>query len=149
MAVETGAVREHDEELRVRGIDAVAAPRHADNAALEVNVGEFLLQVRILGSAGAIEILAVAGLRHEAVHHPMERHVVVKTFTRELLDAFGMLRREIVAQLDDDAAFGGVDDDRIGLVEIGRQRLRDRGGRTYQRGENGKNSDHENSGSVS
>src|SRR5207237_6500153 len=84
-----------------------------------------------------------------AVHHPMEWHDVVKTFTRELLDAIGMLRREIVAQLDDDAAFGGVDDDRIGLVEVGRQRLRDRGSRAYQRGKNGKNSDHENSGSVS
>ena len=106
------------------------------------------LQVRIFRSAGAVEILAVAGLRHEAVHHAMERHVVVKAFARELLDALGVLGREIGAQLDDDAALGGVDDDRILLVEIGGQRLRDGGSRAEQRGEDGENSDHENSGSV-
>ena len=121
------AVGEHDEELRVRGIDAVAAPRHADDAALERHVGELLLQVRVFRAAGAVEILAVAGLRHEAVHHAVERHVVVITLARELLDALGMLGREIGPQLDDDAALGGVDDDRVLLVEIGWQRLGDRG----------------------
>ena len=77
----------------------------------------------------------------------MERHVVVKAFARELLDALGVLGRDVGAQLDDDAALGGVDHDRIGLVETGRQRLRDRGSRADQRGDNGENSDHENSGS--
>ena len=142
-----GAVGEHDEELRIRGVDAVAAPRHADDAALERHVGKFRLQVRIFRTAGAVEILAVAGLRHEAVHHAVERHVVVVALARQLLDALGMLGREVGAQLDDDAALGGVDHDRIRLVEIGGQRLRDRGSRADQRGEKAKNSDHENSGS--
>src|SRR4051812_21296385 len=95
LAVQTRAVGEHDEELRVRGIDAVAAAGHADDAALERDVGKFLLQVRILRAAGAVEILAVSGLRHEAVHYPVERHVVVVAFARELLDALGMLGRQI------------------------------------------------------
>ena len=124
-----GAFGEHDEELRIGGIDAVAAPRHADDAALERHVGEFLLQVRIFRTAGAVEILAVAGLRHEAVDHAVERHVVVIALARQLLDPLGMLGREVGAQLDDDAALGGVDDDRVRLVEIGGQRLGDRGGR--------------------
>ena len=77
----------------------------------------------------------------------MERHVVVEAVAGELLDALGMFGREIGAQRDDDAALGGVDHDRIGLVEIGRQRLGERGSRAEQRGEEGENSDHENSGS--
>src|SRR6185437_2719108 len=148
LAIEARAVGEHDEELRVGAVDAVAAPGHADDAALEMHVGEFLLQVRIFRSAGAIEILAVAGLRHEAVHHAMERHVVVKAVARELLDALGVLGRDIGAQFYDDAALGGVDDDRVCLVEVGGQRLGERGGDADQRGKDGKNSDHENSGKV-
>ena len=105
------------------------------------------LQVRVFRSAGAVEILAVAGLRHEAVHHAVERHVVVIAVARELLDALGMLGREIGAQLDDDAALGGVDHDRILLVETGGKRLRDRGSGADQRGDEGESSDHENSGS--
>ena len=69
--------------------------RHADDAALERHVGEFLLQVRIFRTAGAVEVLAVAGLRHEAVHHAVERHVVVIALARELLDALGVLGREV------------------------------------------------------
>src|SRR6476659_6560099 len=65
-----------------------------------------------------------------------------------LLAALGMLGREIGSQLDDDAALGGVDHDRIRLVEIGGQRLGDRGGHKEQRGENGENADHESSGHV-
>ena len=90
-------------------------------------LGELRLQVRIFRTAGAVEILAVAGLRHEAVHHAVERHVVVIALARQLLDALGVLGREVGPQLDDDAALGGVDDDRIRLVEIGGQRLGDRG----------------------
>jgi hypothetical protein len=33
----------------------------------------------------AVAVLSVAGLRHEAVDHAMERHVVVKMIARELL----------------------------------------------------------------
>ncbi len=66
----------------------------------------------------------------------MERHVVVIAVPRQLLDPLGMLRREVGAQLEDDPSLGGVDDDRIRLVEIGRQRLRDRGGHGHQRRNN-------------
>ena len=52
---------------------------------------------------------AVAGLRHEAGDDAVERHVVVVLFARELLDAFDVLGREVVAQLDDDAAVFGID----------------------------------------
>ena len=76
----------------------------------------------------------------------MERHVVVEAVARELLEAFGMLGRQVGPQLDDDAALGGVDDDRILLVQIGGQRLGERGGRADQRDDDGENSDHENSG---
>ena len=76
-------------------IDAVAAPRHADDAALERHVGELGLQVRIFRAAGTVEIFAVAGLRHEAVHHAMERNVIVEALTRKLLDALGMLGRDV------------------------------------------------------
>lgn len=70
---------------------------------------------------------------------------------RELLDALGVLGRKVRPQLDDDAAFGGVDDDGVGLVEAGRQGLSARGERGKKRGKHrGKNcetTDHENSGS--
>ena len=46
-----------------------------------------------------LKILAVAGLRHESLDHAMERHVVVIALARELLDALGMLGREIVRAL--------------------------------------------------
>ena len=71
----------------------------------------------------------------------MERDVVVIAFARQLLDPFGVPRREIGPQLEDDAALGGVDNDRILLVETSWKRLCDRGGDADQCGENGKNSD--------
>jgi hypothetical protein len=77
----------------------------------------------------------------------MERHVVVIALARELLDALGMLGREVGPQLDHDAALAGVNHDRIRLVEIGGQRLGDRGSHEEQRGDECENSDHENSGS--
>src|ERR1700694_2479481 len=98
-------------------------------------------------AAGTIEILSIAGLSHETSHYTMERHVIVKAFASEQLDLLSVFRREIGPQLNDDAALGGVDDDRILLVEIGRKRLRDRGSHANERSENGKNSDHENHGS--
>src|SRR4051794_4699390 len=116
-----------------------------------MHLGEFLLQVRIFRPAGAVEVLTIAGLRHEAVHDAVERHVVVIALARELLDALGVLGRKVRPQLDDDAALGGVDDDGVGLVEAGRQGLRERRHRKQNRGKkpdkNCENSDHDNSGS--
>src|SRR6202041_2700193 len=114
------------------------------DAALEVDGGEFLRQVRIFRSAGAVEILAVAGLRHEAVHHAMKWHVVVIAFAGQLLQTLGVLRRDIGAELDDDASLGGVDDDGVLLVETGRKRLGDGGGPAQQADENGEKSDYGN-----
>src|SRR5438445_7439971 len=92
LPVQRRAFREHDEELRIGGIVACRA-RHPDDAALERHVGEFGRQVRIFRTAGAVEILAVAGLRHESLDHAMERHVVVVTLTPQQLYALGMLGR--------------------------------------------------------
>ena len=112
--------------------------RHADDAALERHVGELGLQVRIFRAAGAVAVLAVAGLRHEAGDHAVERHVVVEVLARELLEALGVLGREVVAQLDDDAAVLGVDEE--GVLRIERRPaswLRDGGSGTDQGGEDG------------
>ncbi len=77
LAVEEVAVRKHDEELAV-GRVRVAGARRTDDAALERHVGEFRRHVRIFGAAGAVAVLAVAGLRHEAFDDAMERHVVIE-----------------------------------------------------------------------
>ena len=64
---------------------------------------------------------AVAGLRHEAGDHPMERHAVVEALARELLEPRSVAGRDVVAQLDDDAALRGVDQQRVLRVGAGRQ----------------------------
>src|SRR6185437_15081080 len=61
--------------------------------------------------------------------------------------AMPTMPRQVRPQLDHDTALGGVDHNGILLVEVGRQRLRDRGRHADQRSNNGENSDHENSGS--
>src|SRR5260221_10338898 len=61
LSIQARAVGEHDEELRVRGINAVAAAGHADDAALERDLREFLLQVRGFRAAGAGGILCIPG----------------------------------------------------------------------------------------
>ena len=58
-----------------------------------------------------------------------------------------MLGREIRPQLDHNAALGGVDDDRVLLIQIGGQRLlRERGHCKQERDNEGKSADHGNSG---
>ena len=47
-------------------------------------------------------MLAVAGLRHEAVDDAMERHVVIKALARQLLQPLGMLGRKVGVELDED-----------------------------------------------
>ena len=111
--VQKEAVVEHDEELAVGGIVAVALARHADDAALERHLGELGLEVRMLRAAGAIAVLAVAGLRHEAVDDAVERHVVVKTFARQHFQTLGMAGRDVGAQFYDDHAGRGLEDQRI------------------------------------
>ena len=121
--------------------------RHADHAALERNGGELGLEVRIFRAAGTVEIFAVAGLRHEAVHDAMEWNVIVESITSKLLDALGMFGRDVGPQLDDNLALRGVDHDGVLLVETGRQWLRKSGDHEYQRGDEAKDSNHDNSGS--
>jgi hypothetical protein len=58
----------------------------------------------------------------------VERHIVIKLVAGELLEARGMLRGDVVAQLHDDAALRGVDDKRVLRIGAGGQLLRGRGG---------------------
>src|SRR3974390_62834 len=51
-----------------------------------------------LGPAGAVAVLTVAVLHHEAVDHAMERHIVVKMVARKLLEPLRVIGRDIVAQ---------------------------------------------------
>src|SRR4051794_36081739 len=80
----------------------------------------------------------------------MEWHVVVVALSRQELDALCVLRREVVPQLDDDTALGGVDHDGVGLVETCRQcrRLGDSGSSAKQRGKQAEDSDHNYSGAM-
>jgi hypothetical protein len=89
-------------------------------------------------------VLPVAGLRHEARDHAVERHVVIILVARELLDAFGMLGREVGPQLENDAAHIGIDDDGVLGIGTGRQLygLRERRRSANQAGKNGEQSDH-------
>ena len=61
--------------------------------------------------------LRAAGLGHEAVDHAVEHDAVVEAFARQLLDALDVLGREVGAQRDDDAAFGGLHDE--GVLGVG------------------------------
>src|SRR5437016_9846946 len=72
LAVEEGAVGIHDEELRIGRIVA-GSTGHADDAALERRLGELRLEIWIFRAAGAVLVLAVAGLGHEAGDHAVER----------------------------------------------------------------------------
>src|SRR5579883_1837133 len=134
----------HDEELAVGGIVVAALARHPDDAALERHVGKLGFEVGILRPAGAVVVLPVAGLRHEAFDHAVERDVVVEAVAGELFDALGVIGREIGAQLDDDAALGGVDHDRVVGIDAGGQlRRRPQGGRNaHERDQDGENADH-------
>ena len=117
--------------------------RHADHAAHERHVGELRLQVGIFRAAGAVAVLPVAGLRHEAGDHAVERHVVVEAVARQLLDALGVLRRDVVAQLDDDAAVFGVEQHGVLRIEPGRQlHLRESGRGADERDDDSENADH-------
>src|SRR5260221_648628 len=91
LAVEKSTVRIHDEELAGGGVVAVALAGHADDTALEGHLGEFRLQVGIFRVAGAVAVLAIAGLRHEAWDHPVERHIVIELVAGERLEAGGTL----------------------------------------------------------
>jgi hypothetical protein len=72
--------------------------------------------------------LTVAGLRHEAVDHAMERHIVVKMVARKLLEPLRVIGRDIVAQFDEDASLRGIEDERVLWIQPGRQRLGGLGG---------------------
>ena len=73
---------EHDEELRVRRIRATGA-RHADDASCKRHLGKLPPSGSDISSRRSVEILSVAGLRHEPLHDAVERHVVVITLTRQ------------------------------------------------------------------
>ena len=66
-------------------------------------------QVRA-ASAGAGRI---AGLRHEAVDHPVKDDAVIEMLARQFLDPCHMVRRQVGAQLDLDAAIFEVEIKRV------------------------------------
>src|SRR5262249_22476774 len=74
-----------------------------------------------------------------------ERHVVVILLACKQLDALHVLGGDVVAQLDDDAAVFGVDQERVLRIGAGGQLLRKGGRRTDQRGKKCKQADHGNS----
>ena len=60
----------------------------------------------------------VAALRHEAVDDAMEGRVVVEALLGERLDPLDVVRREVGAELDDDAAGGEVHEQGVLRVEL-------------------------------
>src|SRR5262249_30709479 len=113
-------VRIHDEELAVGRIVITSLAGHTDYSALEGHLRELRLQVGVFRVTGAVAVLAVSRLRHETRDHPVERHTVIVLVASELLEARSMLRGDVVAQLDHDAALGGIDDQSI--LRIGASR---------------------------
>src|SRR5262249_45343168 len=116
--------------------------RHSDDPALERHIGKFSRQIGIFRAAGAIAIPSIACLRHETIDHAMKGNIVVELVARELLDAFGVLGREIVAQLYDDPAMLGIDKDRILRIYPGRQWLSQDEAGAKQRANDNKDTDH-------
>src|SRR5262249_937882 len=75
----------------------------ADTAHMRL-LREFLLQIRLRRTAGAVKILAVAALSHEARDNAVERHAVIIALVGQLADALHMLRSQIGPELDHDIA---------------------------------------------
>jgi len=75
----------------------------------------------------------------------VKRHPVVEAVARELLQPPGVLRGDVVAQLDDNAALRGVDQQRILWIGSGRQRLGHTRSGEQQSGHDGKPTKHMNS----
>src|SRR5215469_2573144 len=98
LAIKPGRIIEANEELAVGAVGiSGAGGRHC--AALMAARGKLRLdvgQVRATRSGAR----GVAGLRHEAGDHPMERHAVVKTSAGKLLDARHVIGRQLGLQCD-------------------------------------------------
>ena len=94
-----------------------AFARHPNDAALERHFGEFRRQIGIFRAARAVAARTIAGLRHEACDHAVKGNIIIVLLARELLDALGMLGRNVVAQLDGDAAVFGIYEN--GILRIG------------------------------
>src|ERR1700694_5732865 len=110
LVVEERCVVKADEELAVAGIRAGGA-RHRGGAAdmrLLVELGLELLA----GAAGA-GALRTAGLRHEAVDHPMEHDAVVKSLAHQFLDPGDMAGGKIGPHFDGDRSLRGFEDQSI------------------------------------
>ncbi len=64
--------------------------------------GEFSLQ--FLSRAACAGTMRATGLRHKTVNHPMEDDPIIKAVPCQLLDTGNMVRRQIRAHFDDNAA---------------------------------------------
>jgi hypothetical protein len=70
-----------------------------------------------MGGGAAVLVIGVAGLVDVVVDDAVEQEAIVEVFVGEEFDAGDSEGREIGAHFDDDAAFGGVDDEGVGRVE--------------------------------
>src|SRR5262245_8323840 len=122
----------------VGAVRIVRASR-ADGAALEAcAIAELCRHIRIFRAAGA-GAGGIAGLRHEARDDAMEYDAVVEALAGELLHALDMLRREIGAKQDGNAAVLEVEQHHI-LQRIGGKARAQRGtGYGGKDNSNGKN----------
>src|SRR5436190_9637275 len=75
LTVEPRRIAKANEELAVAGIRALGA-RHGDGAAYVTLLGEFRLE--LAARAAGAGTLRAAGLRHEAIDHPMKGNPIVK-----------------------------------------------------------------------
>jgi hypothetical protein len=126
LAVQRTALREHDEELRVRGI-RVGRPRHAHRAAAEGLARELGGHVGQVRSTSPVA-LRIAGLSHEAVDHAVEDEPVVEAALSQRLDPLRVLGGDVGPKADRHPPVLGLEKDRV--LRIG-GRLR--GSRTGER----------------
>ena len=68
------------------------------------------LVLEVVSRAAGSRSLRAAGLCHEPLNDAVEHDAVVELFARQLLDVVDMTGRQIGAHLDDDFAFGRLQD---------------------------------------
>ena len=78
----------------------------SENSAGRSGMSEPPVPARPSAKAALGPELDVAGLRHEAVDHPVEHHAVIGPGPRQRLDPLHVLRRDLRQQLDLDRALG-------------------------------------------
>src|SRR5690606_13312674 len=101
LAVEMRRPAERDKELAVAAV-RMRRTRHGAGAFQMRFAGK--LRRELLARPAGAGAERAAGLRHEAVNHPVKDNAVIKALARQLLDARNMARRQIGTHFDDDSA---------------------------------------------